>query len=434
MIRHRHILAIAVPIVISNVSTPLVGLVDTAVMGRLEDAAYIGAIALGAIILNFLFWGLGFLRMSTTALTAQAQGAGDNDEVRASLGRAMGFALAAGGLMIVLQLPLNTIAFALVEATDKVESLSSEYFKIRIWSAPAVLSNYVLLGWFIGLGQSGKALVIQLFLNGINLILDIYFVLGLGYDVAGVGAASVIAEYSAFALGLWLMMRELRQRPGVFALSKLLDPVKLRRTMAINRDIMIRTLCLIFAFTWFTAQAAKSGDVILAANAILLNFITLSAFFLDGFAVAAETLVGRAMGANNRTTFKRVVKLSALWAFAISICVSLLFWFAGSYVIDFLTINAEVRNSASIYLPWAAAAPVVAILAYQLDGVYNGVTRTAEMRNLMILSLALYLAAWWILVPLYGNHGLWAALIFFLMIRGLTLAVRYPALVRATFP
>ncbi len=434
MISHRHILAIAVPIVISNVSTPLIGLVDTAVMGRLGDAAYIGAIALGAIILNFLFWGLGFLRMSTTALTAQAQGAGNNDEVRASLGRAMVIAIAAGGLMIVFQLPLNQIAFALVDASDRVESLSSDYFDVRIWSAPAVLSNYVLLGWFIGLGKSGKALIIQLFLNGVNLVLDFYFVLGLGFDVTGVGAASVIAEYSAFALGLWLVMRELRQHPGVFALAKLLDPVKLRRTMAINRDIMIRTLCLIFAISWFTAQAAKGGDIILAANAILLNFITLSAFFLDGFAVAAETLVGQAMGANNRVVFKRVVKLSALWAFVISILVSLVFWFAGDFVIGFLTINTEVRNSASTYLPWAAVAPVAAILAYQLDGVYNGVTRTAEMRNLMVLSLTLYLAAWWILVPLYGNHGLWAALIFFFIIRGLTLVLRYPALVRATFP
>jgi len=429
MISHRQILAIAVPIVISNVSTPLVGLVDTAVMGRLDDAAYIGAIALGSMILTFLFWGLGFLRMSTTALTAQAHGAGNNDEIRASLGRAMAIGLAAGGVLIVLQSPLNSIAFGLVEATDRVESLSSEYFNIRIWSAPAVLSNYVLLGWFIGLGQSGKALMIQLFLNGVNLVLDIYFVLGLGYDVAGVGMATVIAEYSAFALGAWLMMRELRQRPGIFDLAKLLEPEKLRRT----RDIMIRTLCLIFAFSWFTAQAAKGGDIILAANAILLNFITLAAFFLDGFAVAAETLVGQAMGANNRAAFNRVVRLSTLWAFVISIFVSLVFWFAGDYVIAFLTVNTEVRNTASIYLPWAAAAPVVAILAYQLDGIYNGVTRTVEMRNLMILSVAFYLVAWWLLVPLYGNHGLWAALMLFFIIRGLTLAVRYPALVRATF-
>jgi len=252
--------------------------------------------------------------------------------------------------------------------------------------------------------------------------------------VTGVGAATVIAEYSALAVGLWMMMRELRLRPGVFDLAKLLEPARIRRTMVINRDIMIRTLCLIFAISWFTAQAAKGGDIILAANAILLNFVTLSAFFLDGFAVAAESLVGQAMGANNRSAFKRVVRLSGLWAFAISIFVSLVFWFSGDYVIGVLTVNAEVRNSALTYLPWAAAAPVAAILAYQLDGVYNGVTRTTEMRNLMIISVAFYLAAWWVLVPLYGNHGLWAALIFFYIIRGLTLTVRYPALVRATFP
>ena len=434
MISHRHIMAIAVPIVISNVSTPLIGLVDTAVMGRLQDPAYIGAIALGSIILSFLFWGLGFLRMSTTALTAQAEGAKNNDEVRASLGRAMVIALSAGCLMILLQYPLNSLAFQMVEASDRVEGLSSEYFNIRIWSAPAALSNYVLLGWFIGLGQSRKSLIIQLFLNAVNLILDIYFVLGLGFDVSGVGAASVIAEYSAFGFGIWMMLRELRQRSGVFNLATLLEPAKLRRTLLINRDIMIRSLCLLFAFSWFTIQGAKGGEIILAANAILLNFITLAAYFLDGFAVAAETFTGQAMGAKDKPTFVRAVRISTFWAVLISCLVSLVFWLAGESAIAFLTVNQEVRRTTLIYLPWAAFAPVAAIFAYQLDGIYNGVTRTFDMRNMMILSVGIYLAAWWLLVPPYGNHGLWAALILFLMIRGLTLALRYPALVRATFP
>jgi len=403
-------------------------------MGRLEDPAFIGAIALGSLILSFLFWGLGFLRMSTTALTAQAEGAENNDEVRASLGRAMIIALSAGFLMLLLQSPLKAFAFEMITATDRVVGLSGDYFDIRIWSAPAVLSNYVLLGWFIGLGQSRKALIIQLFLNAVNLVLDLYFVLGLGFDVTGVGAASVIAEYSALALGVWIMLVELRRRPGVWELPRLLEATQLRRTMAINRDIMIRSLCLIFAFSWFTAQSAKGGEVILAANAILINFITLAAHFLDGFAVAAETLTGQALGAKDRDTFARVVKLSTIWAVVISCLISLVFWFAGEQAIHFLTVNEEVRKTTLLYLPWAAVAPVAAIFAYQLDGIYNGVTRSAEMRNMMILSVGLYLVAWWILVPIYANHGLWAALIFFLMIRGLTLALRYPALVRAIFP
>lgn len=434
MITHRHILTIAIPIVISNMSTPLIGLVDTAVMGRLQDPAYIGAIALGSLIFSFLFWGFGFLRMSTTALTAQAEGAANNDEVRASLGRAMAIGLLAGGVMIVLQYPISTLAYQLVDVSDKLEGLSVEYFDIRIWSAPAVLSNFVLLGWFMGLGQSGKALIIQVFLNIVNLVLDLYFVLGLGHDVTGVAAASVLAEYSALVLGLWLMMRELRQRPGLWSLTRLLDRARLRRTLAINRDIMIRNLCLTFSFAWFTAQGAKGGEIILAANAILLNFIVLSAHFLDGFAVAAETLTGQAMGANNKENFLRVVKLSTFWAVLISALVSLIFWFSGRPAIALLSVNEDVRAAALIYLPWAAVAPVAAILAFQLDGIYNGVTRTGEMRNMMIVSVALYLAAWWILVPLYGNHGLWAAIIFFFVIRGLSLAVRYPALLRATFP
>lgn len=433
MITHRHILAIAVPVVISNVSTPLIGLVDTAVMGRLEDPAYIGAIALGSLIFSFLFFGLSFLRQSTTALTAQAEGAKDNDEVRACLGRALIFGVCAGCLLIVLQIPLSTLSFYMVDATAKVEELSAQYFDIRIWSAPAVLSNFVLLGWFIGLGQTRKVLLIQLFLNIMNLVLDLYFVLGLGMDVTGVGAASVIAEYSALALGLWLMVRELRRRKGVWVLATLLTPDKLRRTMAINRDIMIRSLCLIFAFSWFTLQGAKNGEVILAANAVLLNLVTLAAYFLDGFATAAETLTGQAMGANNRANFVRVVRLSTLWAVFVSCLISLVFWVFAENAIALLTVNADVRNAALIYLPWAAIAPVAAILAFQLDGVYIGVTRSTEMRNMMVLSVILYFAAWWILVPPYGNHGLWAALTIFLMARGITLALRYPALVRATF-
>lgn len=431
---HKHILAIAVPIVISNISTPLIGLVDTAVMGRLEDAAYIGAIALGSVILTFLFWGLGFLKMSTSALTAQAHGARDNDEIRACLGRALGIGIFAGVLMVVFHGPLNSLAFHLVSGTEKVESLASQYFNVRIWSAPAVLGNYVLLGWFIGLGKAKIALLIQVVLNLVNLVLDLYFVFGLGHDVTGVAAASALAEYTALALGLWLMTRELDMLDGSWNLSQILNPAKVRRTLAINLDIMIRTLCLIFAFSWFTAQGAKGGDILLAANAILLNLITFSAHFLDGFAVAAETLVGQSLGAKNKQNFIQVVKLSTLWAVAISFCVSLLFWLGGNHLIELLTINQEVRNVAALYLPWAASAPIAAILAYQLDGVYNGATCTAEMRNLMILSLGIYLVAWWILMPLYGNHGLWAALIIFLLTRGLTLGLRYPAMVRRIFP
>ena len=226
---------------------------------------------------------------------------------------------------------------------------------------------------------------------------------------------------------------ELRRRKGAWNLQQLLDPQKLKRTLAINRDVMIRTMCLIFAFSWFTAQGAKGGDVLLAANAVLMILINLTAHFLDGFAVAAETLTGQAFGANNKTNFLRAVKLSTLWAFAISLGVSLVFWLGGSFVIGLLTVNEDVRNEALIYLPWAASAPIVAILAYQMDGIYSGVTRTSEWRNMALVSVTFFFAAWWILMPIYGNHGLWAALIIFLGMRGFTLALRYPALVRATF-
>lgn len=432
-VTHRTVLTIALPILASNVSTPLLGVVDTAVVGQLGDAYYIGAVAVGAMIFSFVFWGFGFLRMGTTGLTAQAEGFGDNDELRAVLGRALVIAAVAGAALIVLQVLIGWVAFAVVDASDDVETHAQSYFAIRIWSAPATLANYAILGWFIGLGRTSIAFVLQIILNCLNMALNALLVLVFDLKVEGVAIGTVIAEFVAAGVGFYLVARELKRRPGVWSAALIRNAQKLKRTLAVNRDIMIRTLCLIFGFSFFTARGAVFGDTTLAANAVLWNLFHVTGYLLDGFAFAAEVLVGKAVGARDPARFRRAVAISSLWAVGLSILIAVAFAALGGIFIDMMTVNEEVRAAARLYLPWAALAPVVGIACFQLDGIYIGATRTAEMRNMMILSVAIYLAAWWVLESAYGNHGLWAAVMVFFVARGATLGVRYPALLRDTF-
>jgi len=429
-VSHRSILAIAMPIMLSNVSTPLLGAVDTAVVGQIPDPAYIGAVAVGALVFTFLFWAFGFLRMGTTGLTAQALGANNRDEMVASLGRSLLIALAAGSALVLLQWPIRESAFALLGASDAVEQLGRGYFDIRIWAAPATLANYALLGWFIGLGRTDIALVLQLVLNLVNIALDLWFVLGLGWDVRGVAAGTVLAEIVAAALGLVLAARHVRQIGGHWSLKHLLVPQQLRRTILVNSDIMVRSMALIFVMVWFTAQGAAQGDVRLAANAVLLQFISISAYFLDGLAFAAEALVGRAAGAMRRTMLAAAARKTSLWAAGVAAMLSLLLWLFGDPLIDLLSVDTAVREAARVYLPWAIGAPLLGVWAFQLDGIFIGATRTADMRNAMLVSAAIFLFAWWVLQP-WGNHGLWAALYVNYVARALTLAWFYPALLDA---
>jgi MATE family multidrug resistance protein len=423
------VLAIAVPIVISNLSTPLLGLADTAVMGRMGDPKYIGAVALGALIFTMVYWTFGFLRMGTTGLTAQAEGAGDGGEIRAALGRAL---LTAGGIglaLIVLQWPISFIAFSLLDGGEEVERLARLYFDIRIWSAPAALANYAIAGWFIGLGRAKTALVLQVFLNLVNLFSNIWLALGLGWGVAGIAAGTLIAEVSAALLGIALAARALKLYPGIWTRARFLDAARLARTIAVNRDIMIRTIVLLLSFAWFTAKSAEAGTVILAVNSILLQFVTACAFFLDGFALAAETLTGKAAGARDLRAFDRAARLSTLWAAGVSAILTLSMFAAGGAAIDFLSLDREVREMARTYLFWAALLPVLSVWCYQLDGIFIGATRSAEMRNAALASSLLFLALWWLFLP-YGNHGLWAALTGFNLMRALSLGFYYPRMRR----
>jgi MATE family, multidrug efflux pump len=430
VLTHRQVLALAVPVMLSNLSVPVLGIVDTGVVGHLPDPAYIGAVAVGALVFTFVFWAFGFLRMGTTGLTAQALGAEDTEEIAACLGRALLIAGVAGIAIVLLQWPIRELAFGALGGSERVEMLARAYFDIRIWAAPATLINYAVLGWFIGLGRTDIALCLQLLLNVANIALDALFVIGFGWDVRGVALGTLAAEILAAGAGCLIALNRLRSLSARLSFARVLDSVRLKRTVAVNGDIMIRSLALVMVFAWFTAQGAGQGDVILAANAVLMHLVSAGAYFLDGLAFAAEALVGRAVGAARRAGFVAAVRLTTGWAAAIAVLLTLLFLVGGARFVDLLTIDEAARGAARAYLWWAAIAPVLGVWAFQLDGIFIGATRTADMRNAMLASLAIFLAGWWLLRPL-GNHGLWAALYVSYAARILTLLVHYPALIHS---
>ena len=427
---HRRVWHIAGPIIISNISVPMLGAVDTAVMGHLPDPKYLGGVAVGAMVFTFIYWGFGFLRMGTGGLTAQAFGAQDADEVRACLARAAVIGIPAAFALIILQVPIASVAFSILEASPGVEALAYEYFSVRIWGAPATLMNFALLGWFIGCQNTRAALWHQLSLNGVNILLDLVFVLGLDRGVAGVAAATAIADAVAVVIGLFLALPIVRRLGGAFVRAKILETSKIRRTIALNIDIFIRTICLVSAFAYFTAQGAAFGNVVLAANAVLLNFQTFMAHALDGFAHAAEALGGGAIGARDRQAFRDAVRVSVFWGLLVAVAFSLVYLLAGPLIIDALTGIESVREAGRDYLLWLVLMPLVAVFPFLLDGIFLGGTRGATMRNAMIVSLLIYLVSCYFLVPVWGNNGLWASLTIFMGARGLTLGVRYPALLR----
>ena len=422
---------LAGPIILANISTPLLGAVDTAVMGHLPEAAYIGGVAIGAVIFDFLFWGFGFLQMSTSGFTSQAQGAGDQVEVRATLIRAMALAVTLGLLLILLQGPIVTLAFAVMDTSPQVEGLARSYYAIRIWSAPFALANYVVLGWLLGQQRAGLILVLQLALNGTNIALDLLFVVGFGWGIEGVALATLIAQVGGLALAFVFMRNALVARDPAITWSRLADRRRLIALLHVNVNIMIRTLCLIFALAYFTARGAEMGDLILAANAVLMQFQFVSAYAMDGFAHAVEVLAGNAVGRRSRADFRRAVQVSTLWALGFAILSALIFWLLGEQIIALFSNIAAVRLTTIEYLPWMIVSPLISVWSFQLDGIFVGTTRSAEMRNAMIASLAVYLIACWLLIPALGNHGLWLSLMVFMVARMITLGLYFPRLERA---
>lgn len=427
---HRRVLALAFPIVLANLTQPILGAVDTAVAGHLDGASYLGGVALGGLFFNIVFWGFGFLRMGTTGLVAQSHGADDHAALRNNVVRALLLAAAIGAVVLALQVPLIDYVLRLIGGSDAVQRNARLYCHARIWAAPLALGNYVVLGWLLGSQQVRLALLSQVFINGVNIAAVLLYVYGFDWGVAGIGAATATADALGFALGAVLLWYG---RPrGLPALDRaaLFEPVALKRLVVLNRDIFVRTLCLLASFGWFAHLGARQGDDTLAANALLLNFQTFMAYGLDGFAHAAEALVGAAIGARDRHAFTQAIKVTALWSTLGALGFTLVYWGAGSWIVERLTNQASVRATAELYLPWAALSPVVSVWGFLLDGVFIGATRTRELMMSMVVSFALFVTASWALLALYGNHGLWAAMLLFMAVRGLALGRYVPRVVR----
>jgi len=426
-ITHRRVLKVAIPIVISNATYPILGAVDTGVVGQLGLAAPIGAVGIGAVILAAIYWIFGFLRMGTTGLVAQARGAGDVPETGALLVRGLMIGLGAGVVFFLLQIPLFWGAFQLSPASVEVEGLAHTYLSIRIWGAPASIAIYAITGWLIAMERTRAVLVLQFWMNGLNVALDIWFVLGLDLGVEGVATATLIAEWTGLALGLWLCR-------GAFAgdqwcdWARVFDRVKIKRMATVNGDIMVRSVLLQASFMTFLFLGASFGDVTLAANQILMQFLEITAYALDGFAFAAEAFVGQAIGARNRDMFRQGAILSSKWALGGALILVTFFAIAGPYLIDVMTTAPEVRAEARLYHWWIVLFPIVGLASWMFDGIFIGATRTRDMRMAMLQSVAIYVPVLLVLTYVMGNHGLWLALIVFSITRAWTLWRYYPAL------
>lgn len=424
---HRRVLAIALPIVLSNATVPILGVVDTGVVGQLGEAAPIGAVGIGAIILSAVYWIFGFLRMGTTGLTSQASGAGNVDEVDALLSRALLIGLSAGLVMIAAQALIFQGAFWVSPASGAVEGLARDYMTIRIWSAPATIALYGITGWLIAQERTRAVLVIQVGMNGANIVLSYVLGLELGWGVEGVAWATFIAEWGGLALGLWFC-RGVFARPAWKSVARVFDVARLRHMALVNSDILIRSVLLQAIFVSFLFFGAGFGDVQLAANQILMQFLQVTAYALDGFAFSAEALVGQALGARARAALRRGAILSSVWGGIVCAVLAVSFAVFGSAIIDIMTTAPEVRAAARVYLPYMVAAPIVGVAAWMLDGIFIGATRTKDMRNMMMISAVIYFITVLPLMAAFQNHGLWIGLLLNFVVRGVTLGWKYPAL------
>jgi multidrug resistance protein, MATE family len=418
------------PIILANISVPLLGAVDTAVVGHLPEVYYIGAVAIGAMLFNFIYHLFNCLRMGTTGPTAQARGAGDYGEVRAMIGRALLLGAVIGAAVVALQLPIISFAFWLIDASAEVKHYAREYFLIRVWSMPAVLCTYAIIGWFYGLENARTPLVLQIFTNALNIALAFLFVFGYGWGVAGVAAATLVSEYAGFILGAWYMRRALGSLSHDSHRTRLLDRAKLLRMLSINTDIVVRTLCVVSVLAFFMAKSAELGDVTLAANQVLHHFLIFTSFALDGVAHAAEAILGEAFGQRNREAFRRAMRVVFLWAGVVGLINVAIYAAFGRGIIALLTSIPEVRAAAAAYLLWPVLIPLVSVWAYTYDGVYLAATHTKAMRNAVIASFGVFLVLLYTLMPLYGNTGLWVAVAAFLGGRALLLHLLFPKLMR----
>lgn len=418
---HRRILAIALPMVLSNITVPLLGLVDAAVIGHLAHPWYLGGVALGGTMISMSFWLLGFLRMSTTGMTAQAYGAQNSQAMGKVLLQGIGVALFFSVLFLIFHPLILDLSFFLSHASEAVKRSADTYFSIRIWSAPASLTNYVILGWLLGVGRSKQAMWMVIVTNVCNIILDLLFVIGLEWQVAGAAAASVLGDLFGMLFGI-IFMRNTWRRLALPALRDIFDDIgeNVGRLLSLNRDIFLRSLCLQGVFATMTFYGASLGDNIIAANAVLMSFVMVISYAMDGFAYAVEALIGRAIGQKRDDRLLESLLANCMWGFLICVGLSLTFFFAGHELINSMTDIDSVRETAYQYLPWLIAMPLVSLWCFIFDGLFIGATKGREMRNGMVvamLSFAITLDA----TQVFVNHGLWLAMTVFMAVRGMTL-------------
>ncbi len=428
------IIKLALPVILANASVPLLGLADTAAIGQTGAAVDLGAIALASLIFNFVYWGFGFLRMGTTGFVSQAAGANDIDEMHALLFRAVLLGAIIGLLLILLQSLIGETAISLLKASDEIKVLVSDYFYIRIWGAPATLITFTLLGTFIGMGWTKHLLFVQLFLNGLNILLNVLFVVGYDLGVRGIAFGTVIAEWSTLFFASYLLLKKM-QLQGLFhrlqqLRSRVFDKEKLIALFKVNGDIMIRTLALLSGFAWFANQGADFGDQVLAANHVLLQFVSLSAFFLDGYAHVAEMLTGKAYGAKDKPYFIEQVRHSSVLAGITALMLAGSIYMLSDLLIPLLTKDIQVQAIASAHSLYAAIYIALSFAAFQLDGVFIGVTKSMEMRNATLLALFIFIGVALLLTTPYGNVGLWISFIIYVVARAVMLGIYYPKILR----
>lgn len=417
---HRRVWSLAWPMMLSNITVPLLGLVDTAVIGHLPEPHHLGAVALGGMIFSILYWAFGFLRMGTTGMVAQAHGREDCDRLRTLLGQSLVLGACIGLLILLLRTPLTTLALQLMGPESDVLTEATRYTEIRAFGAPAVLCNFALLGWFVGMQNTRIALILLTSTNMLNMLLDLLFVFGLGMKADGVALATVLAEYFSLLLGLWFCRRLLLKTAGQWLWPQLRRLRDYKALIQVNRYLFVRTVSLLLTFAFFTAQGAQQGTAILSANAVLLNFLLLISNALDGFAHATEALIGRAVGRRDSSEFRRILGCTAFWSLVSAIMLTLVFWLGGNTIIHMLTDITEVREIASRYLPWVIILPLIGCWSFLLDGLFIGTTQVKAMQDTMLFSVFMVFAPiWWIAQPM-GNHGLWLAFISLFAARGLS--------------
>jgi MATE family multidrug resistance protein len=424
MLTRQKTLQLALPIIAAQAATATTGIVDTAVMGRFGDKADLAAVAIAAVAYSFIYWGFGFLRMSTTGLSAQAAGRNDEAEKRAVLLRALSLGGAIGLTLLILSPILKPLAFAAFASTDHVETLAGAYFDARIWGAPAYLMGLAVTGWMLGTGRTGQMLAFQIVMNAVNAGLDTWFVARLGLGPAGIGAGTAIAEWTALLFGLALVF------PAFRGAAPLFDRARLAALFGANRDIMIRTLALVLCFGWFVRSGTMISTAVTAGNEVLLQFITVAAFVLDGFAFVAEKEAGEAYGANSAPRLARAMRLTSEFALIAGLGFALLYFLGGGWVITTFVRDIEARDAALAYLPYCALVPLIGIAPWQLDGLFLGTTQGRALRNAGVAVAVLYISTDMILRPLYGNTGVWIAFLLMYVYRAAALGIYVPGLFR----